>query len=252
MREEIATLIKLQEIDLKIIEIERRKNELPETLRQAEETLSRKRQQFEEISRRLEEIDLKRKTEEEELEEEYQRLRKTQTRLMQIRGSREYQALLREIEEIKKANKQREENLLRLMEEQETLKKEEETLRREIEELEKKVADERAHYEAQCRRLEEEKTGYLREREALAEAVPQNLLNRYEFIRQRRGGLAIVAVENGTCEGCHMHIPPQLFNELQRDDRYYECPLCRRLIYYKKIYFPEAEDSSEDTAPSET
>ncbi len=250
MREEIANLIKLQEIDLKILEIERRKSELPDSLKQAEETLAKKKDQFEELSRRLEEVALKRKTEEEELEEEYQRLRKTQTRLMQIRGSREYQALLREIEEIKKANKQREENLLKLMEEQESLKKEEETLRQEIEELEKRVAEERAHYEAQCQRLDEEKAGYLKEREFLAKAVPQNLLSRYEFIRERRGGLAIVAVENGTCEGCHMHIPPQLFNELQRDDRYYECPLCRRLIYYKKIYFPEPEEA-EGTPPEE-
>ncbi len=242
MREEIANLIRLQEIDLKILEIERRKNELPDSLRQAEEALREKKGRFEELSRRLEELILKRRTEEEELEEEYQRLRKTQTRLMQIRGSREYQALLREIEEIKKANKQREENLLKLMEEQENLKKEEEVLRQEIEELEKRVAEERAHYEAQCQKLDQEKAGYLKEREALARAVPQNLLSRYEFIRERRGGLAIVAVENGTCEGCHMHIPPQLFNELQRDDRYYECPLCRRLIYYKKIYFPEAEE----------
>ncbi len=248
MREEIANLIRLQEIDLKILEIERRKNELPDSLRQAEEALREKKGRFEELSRRLEELILKRRTEEEELEEEYQRLRKTQTRLMQIRGSREYQALLREIEEIKKANKQREENLLKLMEEQENLKKEEEVLRQEIEELEKRVAEERAHYEAQCQKLDQEKAGYLKEREALARAVPQNLLSRYEFIRERRGGLAIVAVENGTCEGCHMHIPPQLFNELQRDDRYYECPLCRRLIYYKKIYFPEDSKESEKEA----
>ncbi|HFC97818.1 MAG TPA: hypothetical protein ENJ40_05100, partial [Thermosulfurimonas dismutans] len=248
MREEIANLIRLQEIDLKILELERRKEELPVSLREAEAELNRKKDQLDELARRLEEIQLRKKTEEEELEEELQRLRKTQTRLMQIRGSREYQALLREIEEIKKANKEREENILKLMEEQEKLQQEEETLRQEIAALEQKVAEERALYEARCAELEKEKERYLGEREGLARAVPQNLLQRYEFIRSRRGGLAIVGVDNGTCEGCHMHIPPQLFNELQRDDRYYECPLCRRLIYYKKIYFPEPEDTEETPA----
>ena len=101
------------------------------------------------------------------------------------------------------------------------------------------------------KKLEEEKANYLRERERVARNISQSLLKRYEFIRQRRGGLAVVGVENGTCEGCHMNIPPQLFNDLQRDDRYFECPLCRRLIYYKKLYFPEDVEDSTDNPPSE-
>ncbi len=245
MREEMANLIKLQALDLKILALEKKKAELPESLRKAEKALEEKKAALEELSRKLEELTLKKKMEEDELEEEYQRLKRSQNRLMQIRGSREYQALLREIEEIKKANKQREENILKLMEELEELKKTEENLRKELEELEKKVAEERSNFEAFCRKLEEEKSGYLKEREVLAGSISQSLLKRYEFIRERRGGLAVVGVDNGTCEGCHMHIPPQLFNELQRDDRYFECPLCRRLIYYKKIYFPEEEAPEE-------
>ncbi|RUM89456.1 MAG: hypothetical protein DSZ24_01210 [Thermodesulfatator sp.] len=250
MRQEIVNLIRLQELDLKILELDRQKEELPEALRAAEADLSQKKRRFEEVSQKLEEVSLKRRAEEDELEEELQRLRKTQTRLMQIRGTREYQALLREIEEIKKANKQREETLLKLMEEQEKLQQEEEALRKEIEEAERRVAEERARYESLCKELEADKKRYLEERERLVEEIPQSLLRRYEFIRERKGGLAIVAVENGTCSGCHMHIPPQLFNELQRDDKYYECPLCRRLIYYKRIYFPEPEEEAEG-APAE-
>ncbi|QJA06262.1 hypothetical protein FVE67_05345 [Thermosulfurimonas marina] len=249
MRQEIASLIRLQELDLKILELDRQREELPAALRAAEAELAEKKSRLEEISRRLEEIDLKRRAEEEELEEEMQRLRKTQTRLMQIRGTREYQALLREMEEIKRANKEREENLLKLMEEQEKLKQEKEALEKEIAEVEKRVAEERTRYEALCGELEAEKKKHLEERTRLLQEIPQTLLRRYEFIRERKGGLAIVAVENGTCGGCHMHIPPQLFNELQRDDKYYECPLCRRLIYYKKIYFPEPEEAEE--APAE-
>ena len=248
MREEMVNLIKLQELDLKILSLEKKKAELPSSLKEAEKSLEEKKNALAELNRRLEELNLKKKMEEDELEEEYKRLKRSQSRLMQIRGSREYQALLREIEEIKKANKQREENILKLMEELEELKKQEESLKKELEELEKKVSEERANFEAFCKKLEEEKAGYLKERETIAENISQSLLKRYEFIRERRGGLAVVAVENGTCEGCHMHIPPQLFNELQRDDRYFECPLCRRLIYYKKIYFPEETESSEEPA----
>ena len=247
----MVNLIKLQELDLKILSLDRKKSELPSSLREAEKSLENKRKVLSEVEQKLEGLSLKKKMEEDELEEEYKRLKRSQSRLMQIRGSREYQALLREIEEIKKANKQREENLLKLMEELEELKKQEESLKQELEELEKKVLEERTHFEVFCKKLEEEKANYLREREKVARNISQSLLKRYEFIRQRRGGLAVVGVENGTCEGCHMNIPPQLFNDLQRDDRYFECPLCRRLIYYKKIYFPEDVEDSTDSPPSE-
>ncbi len=241
----MMNLIRLQEIDLKILTIEKRKAELPDSLKKAEADLAKKKAMLEELTKKLEELSLKKKLEEDELEEDYQRLRKSQSRLMQIKGAREYQALLREIDEIKKANKQREENILKMMEELEELQKQEEELKKELEELEKRVEEERKNFEEFCKRLDEEKEGYLRERESLAGSIPQALLRRYEFIRERRGGLAVVGVENGTCEGCHMNIPPQLFNELQRDDRYFECPLCKRLIYYKKIYFPEKEEVEE-------
>lgn len=247
----MLNLIRLQELDLKILALERKKAELPQSLKEAEEALEKKRKALEELKQRLEELTLKKKLEEDELEEEYKRLKRSQNRLMQIRGSREYQALLREIEEIKKANKQREENIFKLMEELEALQTQEKTLAEELEELEKRVAEERDRFQAFCEKLEEEKGSYLKEREGLVSQIPQSLLRRYDFIRQRKGGLAVVGVENGTCEGCHMHIPPQLFNELQRDDRYYECPLCRRLIYYKKIYFPEPEEPLEEASPEE-
>ncbi|HFB84009.1 MAG TPA: hypothetical protein ENJ72_04385, partial [Thermodesulfatator sp.] len=44
------------------------------------------------------------------------------------------------------------------------------------------------------------------------------------------------AVNDAICEGCHMNIPPQLYNELMRDNRLMECPLCQRIIYHKDSY----------------
>ena len=41
------------------------------------------------------------------------------------------------------------------------------------------------------------------------------MLKKYSAIRMKRG-LAIVAVHDGTCRGCNMRIPPQLYNIIQR------------------------------------
>ena len=61
-----------------------------------------------------------------------------------------------------------------------------------------------------------------------------DVLKRYGNIRMRRG-LAVVSVRNGTCQGCNMNIPPQLYNVLQRGQTVETCPSCHRIIYWEEI-----------------
>ena len=50
-----------------------------------------------------------------------------------------------------------------------------------------------------------------------------------------RRGLAVVPVVKGVCQGCHMSIPPQLFNLLQRGTTMETCPTCNRIIYWSEL-----------------
>ena len=72
------------------------------------------------------------------------------------------------------------------------------------------------------------------ERDKLAADVKPEVLKRYSNIRMRRG-LAVVSVRNGTCQGCNMNIPPQLYNVLQRGQTVETCPSCHRIIYWEEI-----------------
>jgi len=78
-------------------------------------------------------------------------------------------------------------------------------------------------------------------RDELVGAVDGDLRRRYEMIFSRRGGVAVVAVRGGTCQGCHMHVPPQLFNQIQRNEQLILCPNCQRMLYWQ----PEGEEASE-------
>jgi predicted nucleic acid-binding Zn-ribbon protein len=60
------------------------------------------------------------------------------------------------------------------------------------------------------------------------------VIKRYSTIRMRRG-LAVVSVKNGTCQGCNMNIPPQLYNTLQRGNSLELCPNCNRIIYWARL-----------------
>ena len=78
-------------------------------------------------------------------------------------------------------------------------------------------------------------------RDELVGAVDGDLCRRYEMIFSRRGGVAVVAVRGGTCQGCHMHVPPQLYNQLQRNEQLILCPNCQRMLFWQ----PEGDEASE-------
>jgi uncharacterized protein len=70
-------------------------------------------------------------------------------------------------------------------------------------------------------------------RQSIASQLANDLISRYELIFSRRGGTAVVEVSGGICQGCYMNIPPQLGNEIIKNDKLHLCPSCQRIIYVK-------------------
>ncbi len=83
-------------------------------------------------------------------------------------------------------------------------------------------------------------------RKALIANIPPVLYRRYELIRGRRG-TAITFTTDGTCSACHMRLPPMLFHELTRENKFEQCPSCNRILYYRP---PAPSASSESGASS--
>lgn len=81
-------------------------------------------------------------------------------------------------------------------------------------------------------------------RKGLVANVPPILYRRYELIRGRRG-TAITSTTDGTCLACHMRLPPMLFQELTRENKFEQCPSCNRILYYRPGV--SASSSQSDT-----
>jgi predicted nucleic acid-binding Zn-ribbon protein len=87
------------------------------------------------------------------------------------------------------------------------------------------------------------------DRSKIATTVRPDVLKRYGAIRIRKG-LAMAPVGNGTCRGCNMNIPPQLFNVLQRGTTIETCPYCHRIIFWEELMKdPEAAPPAPPPAP---
>lgn len=70
-----------------------------------------------------------------------------------------------------------------------------------------------------------------RRRTILARALDPAYLSKYERIFLHRGGVAVVAVIDEICQGCHIRLPLQLSLELRRTGRLICCPHCHRIVY---------------------
>jgi len=43
----------------------------------------------------------------------------------------------------------------------------------------------------------------------------------------------VVEVRSGICQGCRMRVPPQLFNQIQRNAEVILCPSCQRMLFWR-------------------
>ncbi len=170
---------------------------------------------------------------ERELAEGEARIRTKRMRLNQVRNDKELQALAHEVETQKETNQRLEAELLAAMETAEPrtprIKELSEALgkkRTELTAAEKEIASQVEDLKVSIRKQK-------LERDQMAGNLDVALLSRYEMIFSRRNGLAVAEARGGTCQGCRMRLPPQLYNEIQRHSQVHFCPNCQRILYYE-------------------
>jgi len=168
-----------------------------------------------------------------ELEDEGVKIKDRQAKLMNVQTNREYQSILKETEDGKKANALREEAVVQLMEQIEALTAQIEEETKICAEDEKMLAEDVAAVEKKISQFNAEKNKILKTRESKASAVSASLLKKYTAIRDKRNGVAIVPVTGGVCRGCFMNIPPQLYNDLMKEDKLISCPTCHRIMFHE-------------------
>lgn len=233
MREELELLVKLQAVDLDVKQLQGKKEECPERLRHIEKKAQEEEQESRLTLEKREELRQRKKEKETELEDEIVQLKKSQSKLMAVKTNREYQALLKEIEEIKKANRKREDEIVAIMEDMEHLDQDIKKKQEEIDKIKEEIEIERKRSDSLALQYDRELAKLEESRKTMAKNIPEKLLKRYDFLRSKRNGLAVVGVENAVCLGCHMNIPPQLYNELLKEEKIISCPSCQRIIYYQ-------------------
>ncbi len=112
----LQALVKLQDVDTSIQEIQRNISIFPETIRQLDKQLAENEQKVEELKTSIEEQEKLRRSKEREVEMQNEQIKKYQGQLLQVKTNKEYSALLLEIKTLKSKNSLTEDDILELME----------------------------------------------------------------------------------------------------------------------------------------
>ena len=233
MSAQIEILASLQTVDREIKQHHGNKQTLLGDLQAKEQEIQTKKLELGKLLSALAESERQRQEKDRILQEEGKKATDRRMRMNRIKNSKELAALQREIDLIKQGNSEREEELIRLMEDLDRAKAVIKTKEEEVAVLQADWERNQTELKMQLNGIDEAVSEAAARRQTIAATVAKDLISRYEMIFSRRGGTAVVEVTGGICQGCYMNIPPQLWNEIIRNDKVHLCPSCQRILYYK-------------------
>lgn len=232
LKTQLSLLIEIQKIDSDIRDLFLKKKELPEKILKIDQEFQRLSDATQQEKNVLENINKTHRDKETEFKQGNEKLKRTKDRLLEVKTNKEYQAMLKEIEAIEQKNSQIEDEIITLLDKIEALKNHLEKVDEEFEIYRQQHESEKRKAQDQLELIDKKFLLFQEKLNNVMKEIDPELLRKYEMIKGRSNGLAVVSVRKGICDGCHMNIQPQLYNDLQKFDQILACPNCQRIIYW--------------------
>ncbi len=234
LKEQILNLVKLQNIDIEsnniksmLESVSEKYNVLDNRLKEFERNIGEKESMIDELKKEY-------RSYESEMEMHISKIEKSKEKLQAVKTNKEYQALLKEIDDLNAMNSKKEDDMIVCLEGIEGAENEITGKREEYKELSDDIKDEKEVIEQKSKDGAKKLTELEKDWIIISKKMETQLLEKFIKVKEKVGGVGVVAVNNGVCHGCNMNIPPQMYNELQRFDSMKMCPHCQRIIYWEK------------------
>lgn len=233
-RQDIETLVKLQQAETEIVrlksvleEFEKEKSKIGTQLIKFSDALEKNKEELKAAETACSDI-------ENEIQIVDARIIKSNENLRMVTTNKDYQILLREVDDNKKRKDALETQLLEYIDEKERLEKIVQETQSEYDLLKSKTEAEQEQIDEKSTSDRAQLDEYTASQEEIGKTFDSGLMTLFNRISKMNGGLAVVQVRNEVCMGCFMNIPPQLYIEVQRGTKLISCPQCSRIIYFNK------------------
>ena len=238
---QLQALIRLQHIDTLIFQVVKERGDLPEEIRDLEDESAGLKTRMGNIRQEQQETEQARRRGELDIEEAELLIKKYEEQQLQVRNNREYDALIKEIENqrtrideakelIDSTDGSIEESTIQIGGAQERFS-----------ELEKILAEKRTQLDEVMSVTEKKMTELELLRKEAESSVDERYLLAYQRLRKRyRDGRAVVRLERGAAGG--FAVPPQRQMEIRQRNRIIPCEQTGRIIVDSEFYEQATSD----------
>ena len=231
MQEGLLELIRLQDVDLELRELEKVRDHYPSEISVREKEIADARSGLEELENTLEELARQQRQVERELEDSKVNLKEHEERFSVVATNKEYDALQMEIEACKSGISERESRILDIIENSERINEQIEGEKEGVEEVCSEQQVRINELQSKLATLQQEVDAVTARREVVSKNIDGRLLQQYD--RRRRGnGLSVSGVRKGACGSCFRELPAQQKSDVRRSERLITCESCGAILVW--------------------
>lgn len=232
MNQDLKLLLELQEIDKVITRHHADLESLPAKIEEKRTEISQAARALAQTKGQFTAVQLDKKNKEIELSTQEENIRKHEKELNSVKTNEAYKALLSEIDQAKKMTSEIEDQILTLMEDNDRLVKQMKVDEENVKSVQHKLELEIKENEDQINKVKLDLESENKKREDFAPHLHNDLLKRYDFIRNKKKSLAIVPISGESCTGCNTALTQSTLNEVKKMRELISCESCARIIYF--------------------
>ena len=235
MQQSLEQLLKLQDIDYYLGELERSKDYLPDMMENLRKEIGETKTKYETCTKDLEEAKLKQGKLELEINTKEADLQKYQQQMMSIKTNKEYDALVAEIDNIKTVISNHESELIETIDLVAALEKNIDDYKTKMEQVEDNNTKQLSVLQEKIDTIGDKVSGKVSERNEITVGIPRQLISVYDRVRKGKGGSAVVAVKKRACGACYKSLTPKKVQEIRKADKVLTCDNCGRLLFWDAV-----------------
>ena len=235
MNQTLEQLIKLQEIDHRLMEIKEHMGDLPKTVESQELEITTIQSENEQKQERIVQIDKDIRHHEAEIEDFSTKLKKYKEQLFLVKSNKEYDAISQEIDHIKTTISKSETVQLQFEEEKNELEEAIKLNTSKIESTKESLASNQIELQSAMSETTHEQEELESNRNILFKDIEPTYLNTYETLRNARDGVGMASIIGSACGGCYSQLPPQIVIEIKENKKIITCPGCGILQFWDGV-----------------